>query len=188
MSESPQPVGEQLEQFRAYLRLLARVQVGPLWQAKVDASDVVQQTLLDAWRGVEQYRGKSDAELAGWLRAILARRLAHTFRDLRREKCDIGKEVSLERSLEQSSTRLEGWLVADQSSPSERVERNEQAVRVASAVEMLPENQREVLLLHYWHGWTLPQIGKHLGRTQPAVAGLLHRGLKTLRRIVGEGG
>src|SRR3954453_8819368 len=100
MSDSPQPVGERLEQFRAFLRLLARVQLGPLWQAKMDPSDVVQQTLLDAWRALDQYRGQSEAELAGWLRAILARRLAHTFRDLRREKCDIGKEVSLERSLE----------------------------------------------------------------------------------------
>ena len=74
------------------------------------------------------------------------------------------------------------WLAAEQSSPSERAQRNEQAVLVAGALETLPEAQREALVLHYWQGWTLPRIAEHLQRTPAAIAGLLQRGLKELRK------
>jgi RNA polymerase sigma factor (sigma-70 family) len=73
------------------------------------------------------------------------------------------------------------WLAADQSSPSERAERNDQLLRLAAALETLPAEQREAVELHYWQSWTLAQIGEHQGRTPASVAGLVHRGLAKLR-------
>ena len=87
-----------------------------------------------------------------------------------------------QRPLGEPSACLERWLAADQSSPSAQLQRQEQAVQIAAALETLPEAQREALVLHYWQGWTLPQIAAHLGRSPAAVAGLLQRGLKALRR------
>ncbi len=109
-----------IERFRHYLMLLARGQMAGQAHTRIDASDVVQQTLLEAHRQRNQFRGRTDAELAGWLRAMLACNLADAGRALHRAKRDIARERSLEAALEQSSSRLEGWLAAAQSSPSQR--------------------------------------------------------------------
>jgi RNA polymerase sigma-70 factor (ECF subfamily) len=180
MGPPDRPSAESLERFRAYLRLLARLHLDPRLRGKLDASDVVQQTLLQACQALDGFRGGTEAELAAWLRQILARNLAHAARDLGRDKRDVARERSLEQALGQSSARLGQWLVADQSSPSES------AQRLADALESLPEGQREALVLHYWQDWTLPEIGRHLGRTPAAVAGLVQRGLKQLRTLLRE--
>ncbi len=175
-----------LDRFRSYLRLLARMELDRRLQAKLDPSDVVQQTLLQAHRARQAFRGQTDAELAAWLRQILARNLAHAVRDFGREKRNVARERSLQAELEASSARLEAWLAADQSSPSQRAVRNELVLRMAEAIDALPEAQREAIELHYWQNWSLAEIGRHLGRSKPAVAGLLHRGLKTLKQQMQE--
>jgi len=173
--------GEVLERYRAYLRLLARLQLDPRLRGKVDPSDVVQQTLLKAHQALGQFRGQTSGERAAWLRQILANPLANAVRDFGRAKRDVALERSLELSLDQSSARLEAWLAADQSSPSELAERNEQLLRLAEALGRLPELQREALLLRHCHGWALAEIAEHLGRSRAAVASLLRRGLKQMR-------
>src|SRR3954467_14224354 len=114
-----------VEAFRDYLLLLARTHLGRQPRGKLDPSDVVQQTLLDAHRQRQQFRGHTAAEMAAWLRRILACNLADVFRALGREKRDVARERSLEATLDESSARLEGWLIADQSSPSQKAERAE---------------------------------------------------------------
>src|SRR5437660_1671866 len=173
--------GPTLERFRAYLRLLARMQLAPRLRGKLDPSDLVQQTLLQALEALDQFRGRSDAELAAWLRQILAHHLANAARDLGRAKRDVGRECSLEAALEHSSARLEAWLVAEQSSPSQQAQRKEQVLRLAEALASLPEAQREALTRRYLQSWSLDDIGRHLGRSPAAVAGLIKRGLKQLR-------
>jgi RNA polymerase sigma-70 factor (ECF subfamily) len=175
-----------LERFRAYLRLLARMQLGPRLQGKLDPSDLVQQTLLQALQAIDRFRGRSDAELAAWLRQILAHKLTNAARELGRAKRDVGRECSLEAALEQSSARLEAWLVAEQSSPSQQAQRKEQVLRLAEALGSLPEAQREALTLHYLQGWSLEEVGRQLGRSPAAVAGLIKRGLKQLRLLLPE--
>ncbi len=170
-----------LEQYREYLGMLARVHLDPRLRVKLDPSDIVQQTLLDAHRKQDQFRGQTEAETAAWLRRILARNLVDALRAFGRAKRDVARERSLEAALEQSSQRLEAWLAADQSSPSQKLHRHEQAVQLADALAKLPEAQREALVLQHWHGWSLAEIGQHMGRSPAAVAGLLKRGLKQLR-------
>jgi RNA polymerase sigma-70 factor (ECF subfamily) len=171
-----------LERFQGYLRLVAGAHLHPLVQRKLDPSDVVQQTLLQAVQRWDQFRGQSDAELAAWLRTILMRTLANAVRDLKRQKRDLGRERSLDAALDQSSARLDAWKVAEeQSSPSERAERDEQLLRLAQALARLPDAQRQAVTLHHLHHWTLEDVAGHLGLTQAAVAGLIKRGLKQLR-------
>src|SRR5258708_28745764 len=80
MSEPAGFWAAQLPEFRDYLKVLASAQLDPRLQRKLDASDLVQQTLLEAHRDMEQFRGETRGELAGWLRRILARNLAHVIR------------------------------------------------------------------------------------------------------------
>src|SRR5262245_30629422 len=107
-----------LERFRDYLLLIARLQTNPRWQAKMDVSGVVQQTLLEAAQSLEQFRGRSEAEVLAWLRRALGHNLADEFRKLSAGKRAAVNERSLNDSLDQSGSRLEGLLPADQSTPS----------------------------------------------------------------------
>ncbi|HKI33190.1 MAG TPA: sigma-70 family RNA polymerase sigma factor [Gemmataceae bacterium] len=173
-----------LERFRHYLLLLARHQLGRQARGKLEPSDVVQQTLLEAHRKRQQFRGTTDAERAAWLRQILAFNLADALRHFGRDKRDAARERSLEQELEQSSMRLGSWLAADQASPSADAVRHEEAVRVAAALAQLPEANREAVVLRYYEGLSLDEISDRLGRTPPAVAGLLKRGLKQLRETL----
>jgi RNA polymerase sigma-70 factor (ECF subfamily) len=175
-----------IEQFRSYLLLLARVRLDPMVRARVGASDVVQQTLLEAHRDRCQFQGRTVGEQAAWLRQILARNLANVVRDQRRDKREVARDQPLQAALNESASRLDGWLAAEQSSPSQQVDRHERAVRLAEALATLPENQREAVVLRHWHGCSLVEIGQRLGCTTAAVTGLLHRGLRKLRKQLHE--
>ena len=108
--------------YREYLRLLARLRIGPELRSRIDPSDVVQQTMLAAHDRHGTFRGTSEAEFKGWLRAILANNLALELRKLGR---GISFDREADREVEDSAARLEQWVAADQSSPQERVERAE---------------------------------------------------------------
>src|SRR5215469_11512222 len=105
-----------LESYQDYLRLLARLQLDPRLRGKLDPSDVVQQTLVKAHQNREQFRGQTGGEQAAWLRRILANTLIDAARKYQRE---LSLEHGLERALDESSARLDAWLAAEQSSPSE---------------------------------------------------------------------
>ena len=184
MDPNGEACGLKLDRYRSYLHLLAQLQLNRRFQGKLDASDVVQETLLQAHQSLDQFRGRSEAELAAWLRQILARKLTHAVRDLGRAKRNVARERSLETALGDSSARLEAWLQDDGSSPSQQAQRNEQVLCLAEALETLPNAQREALVLHYWQDWSLADIGRQLDRSPAAVAGLLHRGLKQLRTLL----
>lgn len=175
------------ERFREYLHLLARLQVGPALRAKIDLSGVVQQTLLDAHRDPGGFRERNEPQAAAWLRAILRNNLADEIRRRGALKRDAHLERSLDAALDQSASRLEGWLAAEQSSPSQRAIRGEEALRMAEALALLPEGQRRAIELHHLRGCPLAEVARELGTTRPAVAGLLHRGLVALRALLAAG-
>jgi len=170
------------ERFRSYLLLLARVRLDPMVRSRVGASDVVQQTLLEAHRDRGQFQGRTVGEQAAWLRQLLARNLANVVRDERRDKRDVARDRPLQAALDESASRLEAWLAAEQSSPSQQADRHERAVRLAEALAALPETQREAVVLRHWHSCSLVEISERLGCTTAAVTGLLHRGLRSLRK------
>jgi RNA polymerase sigma-70 factor (ECF subfamily) len=177
------PADEQaLERWRQYLALLAHAQVDPRLRNRVDLSGVVQQTLLEAHRADALTGDWGEEQRLAWLRRALANNLTDEVRKLSAQARDVARERSLEEAVGASSA----WLAAEQPSPSQQAQRHEEAVRLAVALARLPEPQREALLLQHWHGWSLAQIGEHLGRTPAAVAGFLHRGLQQLRTILEE--
>ncbi len=185
MTDEPTITTDHLERYRHYLSLLARLQLDARLQGKLDASDVVQQTLLQAHANLAQFRGRGDAELAGWLRQILANTLATARRRFSTEARDVTRERALELDLEQSALRLD-LLAAEQSTPSQHVAHAEQLVRLAEALLTLPEEQRQAVELHHLKGLTVAAVAERLGKTKESVVGLLFRGLKKLRGLLAE--
>ncbi|QEH37229.1 RNA polymerase sigma factor [Aquisphaera giovannonii] len=188
MTSTPEPMtAEDLERFRAYLNVLARAQVSPALRDRLDLSGVVQQTLLEAVRGMSaDPRGRTEDEAAAWLRAILGHNLADGLRRLNTQKRDVRRVRSLTAALDQSSARLADCLADGEPSPSRKLIHHERMLAVARALEALPENQRRAVEMHHLQGMPLAEIAAALGTTRPAVAGLLHRGLKALRANLDE--
>lgn len=176
-----------LEAYRDYLQLLASLSLERKLRSKLDPADVVQQTLLLAHRDRRAFRGTTTEEFAAWLRRILAHCLARAARDYRAMKRDVQRERSLETALGESSAALDACIEAHGSSPSEKAVRHEQVLRLATALVDLPEAQREVIVLHHCQGWTLSRVAEHTDRSYASVAGLLRRGLQTLRDVLSDG-
>jgi RNA polymerase sigma-70 factor (ECF subfamily) len=175
--------GDDLEPFRAYLGLLARMEIAPRLRDRIDLSGVVQQTLLEAHQSLKEQpaRERDSQATATWLRSILGHNLADALRKLMAGKRDVRREWSLDAALDQSASRLEHWLAVAQSSPSQRAIRNEELLRMAEHLAELPESQRLAIEMHHLREMPLAEIAAELGSTKAAVAGLLHRGLKSLR-------
>ncbi len=179
-------LGRLLEQYRRYLALLARVQIGQRLQGKVDAEDLVQETFLEAHRHFPRFQGTSEGQFVRWLRQILAAKLADL---LRRYLGTRGRDVRLEREIEdafdRSSVLLQGGLAAPQSSPSQQAARREQAVLLADALGELPDDYREVLVLRHLEELTFPEVARRMGRSLDSVEKLWMRALARLRQQLG---
>jgi RNA polymerase sigma-70 factor (ECF subfamily) len=181
--------GEILLRYQPWLRLLARLEIDSRFQGKFDPSDIVQQTLLEACRALPQFRGQTEAELAAWLRQILAHVLAHEIRRYRgTQQRDLAREVSLEQSLAQSSQRLGAVLAAPGSSPSQQAARHEQEVLLADVLARLPEDYRDVIVLRNLEGLSHEAIARRLGRSEGAVRMLWVRALARLREELRSAG
>jgi RNA polymerase sigma-70 factor (ECF subfamily) len=180
-------LGDLLEQFRNYLKVLARLQLGRGLQSKLDASDLVQEVFLEAHRDFHQFHGLTEAELAGWLRRILASNLANVVRHYRGTKRrDVRLERQLVADIEQTSRVLAPALAADQSSPSQQAVRREGAVQLADALEQLPRDYRDVLILRHLEGLSFPEVAGRMERTVDSVKNLWARALLRMRQSLGE--
>ncbi len=179
-------LGRLLELYRSYLEILARLQIGRRLQGKVDAADLVQEAFLAAHRNLPQFRGTTEGELTAWLRQVLASTLAMQVRHwCGTQRRNVALERELTAELEQSSRALDRGFVAEQSTPSERAARREQAVLLADALGRLPEDYREVMILRHLEGLSFPEVARRLGRTVDSVKKVWVRALAQLRRRLG---
>ena len=175
-----------LDSYRNYLRLLARTGLDASLQGKADPSDLVQDALLKAAQRFGQFRGASDAELAGWLRQILARCLADFVRRYRTGGRRAGREQSLDQLLNRSSQAMEQVLATNGTSPSASAQRRDLGVVLSDALAELSEEHREVIVLHHLEGLGWDEVASRMGRTVGAVRMLWTRALKQLRPHIDE--
>jgi RNA polymerase sigma-70 factor, ECF subfamily len=177
---------EDLEQYRKFLHLRARLQMPPRLQGKLDPSDLVQETLLQAQEKLGQFRGRTEAELAGWLRTILRNTLALAARRFQAEARDVTRECLLGAAVETSAVLLKVWPAARPLAPDEYAVHDEQVRRLTDALGELLPDQRRAIELHHLEGRTVAEVARHLHRSKEAAAGLLSRGLKKLRLLLVE--
>ena len=182
---SQSALGELLETYRNYLLLIAEQELDPRLRAKGGASDLVQETFLEAQRDFPNFQGDSEQELLAWLRHLLHNNLINFARRYRAtEKRQVDREVPLEAG---SSSRLKrDWLVADVPSPAEQLIAAEEHRRVLEALDRLPEEYRTALLLRCREGCSFEEISRRLDKTPNAAQKLWARALERLREVLGE--
>jgi len=163
------------------LQLLARSRIEHGLRAKFDGSDLVQQTLLEAFRGFDSFQGQTEAEWLTWLRRILAHNACDWARDYRAGKRRVRAEVPLGDG---ESFPGATSLAADASSPSRVLLRKEQELRLAEAIERLPPDYRDVILLRNLERLPFNEVALRMGRSRPAVQMLWMRALVELQGVL----
>jgi RNA polymerase sigma-70 factor, ECF subfamily len=175
-------VTDRLARFRNDLLLIAEARCASFRPSLIEAEDVVQETLRRAFDKRHQFRGRSDRELGGWLRAILASMIAQFLR-----KAGHRANVrSLETALERSSDRLEQFLNSHDPSPSHNVRTAERNERIHLILNQLGQDQRRALVLHHIEGKSVAEVAMIMGRTTASVASLLHRGVEAMKKQLGH--
>ena len=178
---SSEALGQALEACRGYLLLVARRHLDADLQAKGGASDLVQETFLDAQRDFARFRGTSEEELLAWLRRLLLNNLGHFTRRYRATgKRAVGREVLL--AADGSSDGPGPALPADASSPSGQAMAHEQAEALRRALARLPDDYRRVITLRYDEGRSFEDIGRLMERSPDAARKLWARAMERLRQ------
>jgi RNA polymerase sigma-70 factor (ECF subfamily) len=173
-----------LEEVRAYLETLTFIQIDPRLRSKFGLSDVVQNTLVEAWGDLGRIRALDADARKRWLRRMLVNNMLEEIKKFLARKRDYRLEQSLEAAAEASSCRLQILLEAEDTPAIQRLKREEDAERLLQALSQLPKDEREALSLQHYHGWKLAEIAGHLECTRNAVAGLQARGRARLRELL----
>lgn len=180
-------LGRLLEQYRGFLLMRAHRFLDERLRRRLDPSDIVQHTFLEAKRDLDKFRGRSPAEFGAWLKQILRNNLATAVtQHVVTRKRSIQNEATSPNSV-QNDSQAGQWIASlpgDESTPSGQVMRAEAALELMECLHQLPESQAEAIRLRYMEGQSLAEIVERMGRSETAVAGLLKRGLKKLRSLM----
>lgn len=174
-----------LERFRPVLVTIAEAMISPAYRGDIEASDLVQQTLLEAHAGAGVLAPLDEGPFFGWLRKALQNNLLDAVKHLNTQKHHVSRRVR-ESELEESFARLEQALVGDETSPSQMASRNEQIATMLSSLQELPDKQRMAIIMKHLQGLSLKEVAASLDLTEAATAGLLHRGRQSLVQRMGK--
>ena len=166
---------------------MAKAQVESWLRVKVDASDVVQQTLLEAHRDFDGFQGKSEQELLAWLRKILAHNVADFIRRYRgTAKRQVRREVPLRGAAETGVARGAPEPAAPGPTPSQEFLQLDNELRMAAALAELPPDYQEVVVLRNLQRLSFNEVAEQMGRSRPAVQMLWMRAIKRLQQALGN--
>jgi len=171
---------------RKYLMRLAATQIGQRLQGKADASDLVQDALLEVHRHFGQFRGTTEAEFGVWLRTILAGLVAnHVRRFLGTKQRDAQLEQAIAGEIKNSSCVLNRQLAAAIGTPSEEAVKHEASLQLVNALESLPEHYRQVIVLRHLECLPFAEVAQRMDRSLDSVEKLWVRALSRLRELLG---
>jgi RNA polymerase sigma-70 factor (ECF subfamily) len=177
-SGSLEALGQALEGCRRYLLQIAQQQLNPDLQVKGGASDLVQETFLEAHRVFPRFQGTSQVELRAWLRQLLLHRAAKLGRRYRTtQKRRLSRETALEEGAPSLSVEV---------TPSGMAIAHELEQALQHALEHLPEDYRRVISLRYQEGRSFEEIGRLMQRTPNAVRLLWLRAIERVKLELGR--
>ena len=176
---------ELFDRCRSYVNVVARAQVESWLRTKVDASDLVQQTLMEAHQGFADFRGNSEGEWLAWLKRILSHNAADYVRRYHTaEKRRANREIPMAAMGGDKSGEYQYDPSDPGDSPSELVMRYENEIEVADAIARLPDDYRDVIMLRNLQRLPFSEVAQQMGRSRPAVQMLWMRAIKKLEEVL----
>jgi RNA polymerase sigma-70 factor, ECF subfamily len=167
-------LGELLEKYRRYLWGLADKMLDDRVAARIDASDIVQQTCLSVHKQITEFEGNDDAQFAAWLRQIHERNIRNAARNL----LHAGKRA-IDREKRVSDAEA---YAARQTTASQHAVRSEESARLAQAIAQLRQDEQEALRRRYLDGESMVEIATGMGLTKDALVWLMKRAMASLRQ------
>jgi RNA polymerase sigma-70 factor (ECF subfamily) len=185
MPHDDETQGRTLEDYQGLLRRRAKRSLGPRLRGLVDVSGIVQEVFLKAHANRDQVRGKSEGNFLAWLYAILDHTILDVVRKLRRQGG--GKTRSLDQRQDDSSSRRIAEPESDGTSPSQKCAKEEERSLLRETMKELPKAQRTAVELRHMEGLKEAEVAERMGISSEAVASLLYRARRTLRKKIGRG-
>ena len=174
-------LGVLFERYRPFLLLIAQSQIDPRLAIRLDPSDIVQQTFVEALQAFPAFSGTTEPEFTAWIVRILERNLADAVRQHVHAEFRSIKRERMRNLLEGSASVVWFEAAVDSSTPSRRAIRAEQALRMAALLQSLPAKQRDAVRLRHLENRSIKEVAQHLECSLPAAAGLIKRGVRALR-------
>jgi RNA polymerase sigma-70 factor (ECF subfamily) len=171
---------------RSYLSFAARSKVETWLRRKVDASDLIQETMLEACRDFDRFEGKTEQEWLAWLKKILSHNAADFVRHYHgTEKREAGREVPF-RDPNDSLSPGAPEPAAPCATPSQEFLQIDTELRVTAAMAELPPDYQEVIYLRNLQRLSFNEVAERMDRTRPATQMLWMRAIKKLQEAMGE--
>jgi RNA polymerase sigma-70 factor (ECF subfamily) len=171
-----------LDRYLPFIRMRVRqLELDPRLRGRLGESDLVNDAVVKALAAWDGRRGQSEGELLRWLQAVVHDACVDAIRYHTAGKRDVARERVLEAARNESSASLREYLEAATSGPSKQAMRQEALLRLAEAVAGLPDDQRDVVILHYLLGSKLADIAAELGKPEGTVGYLLFVARRTLK-------
>jgi RNA polymerase sigma-70 factor, ECF subfamily len=183
----PERFGALLEQYRPRLRRMVALRLDPRLHGRIDPSDVIQETFLEASARLAEYLRKPTMPFFLWLRFLAGQKLVTLHRHhLGRQMRDAGREVSLYRGQlpETTSAALAAQLLGHEARPSEAAVRAELKIRLQEALNSMDPLDREILALRHFEQLSLEETAQVLGLTESGACRRHLRALKRLKEIL----
>jgi RNA polymerase sigma-70 factor (ECF subfamily) len=182
----PDQLGVLLERYRGYLLREGQRRLSKRVSTRLDPDDVVQETFAKAVQSFQRFSGNSESEFTSWLVKIHTNCLRDQLRKhLQTEARKIDQEARLYDPDGSASCRALD-PPAEQTTASQRVMRVQAEQQLLQSLDALPEAQREAVRLRHLEGLSVEQIARQLGRSMSAAAGLVKRGLQSLRERMSD--
>src|SRR5262245_27245721 len=180
-------VDDLLGEFREPLRRAVGVRLDPAVARRVDASDIVQDVLFEATQRLTEYLKKPDMPFSLWLRHLVQDRIIDTHRRHRlaqRRSWDKAQPIPGPASSDDSSASLVAHLVNTDRTPSTEAVRAELQRKLAAAVDELPDDDREIILMRHTEQLSNGEVAGVLGLTEAAASMRYLRALRRLRGVL----
>ncbi|MEL6895709.1 MAG: sigma-70 family RNA polymerase sigma factor [Planctomycetota bacterium] len=181
-------LGVLMQQYQGFLLMLAHRYMDDRLRQRIDPCDIVQITCMEIQRDFPGFRGEHPGEFVAWIRNILRNNVSTAIaRHVSAQKRSLNRETRVSGNSDDQSVAIWlGQMPGNTTSPSRKAMRTESVLKLMDALHQLPEQQAEALRLRYLEGLPLADIVQRMGKSDTAVAGLLKRGLKKLRTVMGD--
>ena len=174
-----------LHRYQGRILRVVRLRMGDKLRRRYESRDLLQETLMAAFRSFDRFEVRSDAAFMNWVSRIAENRILALQQREGYEKRDAGREQSLDRSAPDRSQALGDELTHQTRSPADKAGDGEDEAKTREALQRLPAQYRELIVLRNYLEMSWQEIAEHAGRPSAAAARVMHtKAMEALAKVM----